>query len=69
MKLFKLTRTDDVGYDEYDSSVIAADTKEKALFISLNYHWTVDNKVEIEYIGTAKRGTKEGVILDSFNAG
>ena len=32
MRLFLLTRTDHVGYDEYDAKVIAAESEDRARF-------------------------------------
>jgi len=33
------------------------------------HDWAKPKDVEVELVGTAKKGTKEGVILASFNAG
>jgi hypothetical protein len=86
MKLFKILRKDRVGYDEFDSAIVAAQTAEKARKIvpvgnnTLTHFsengegdftfWTNDIKnVKVEYIGEAKSGQREAVILASFNAG
>lgn len=77
MKLFLLERTETIDYDEYDSCVVCAKNEEEAKEISIKeLHedtfsgWT-DNKsvISATEIGTAKRGTKVGIILASFNAG
>ena len=80
MKLFLLTQTKEVGYDTYDSVVVAAKSEELAKYIHPETYnkepWTSDSgtwcskpsQVTVELIGTALRGTKPGVILASFNA-
>lgn len=74
MKLWLVSRTDDISYDEYDSVVVAADTEEEAREISPNgsdWGWRVNPKVStltVEYLGTTNRKIS-GVILASFNAG
>lgn len=81
MKLWRLSQTQNPGYDTYDSAVVAARTEAEAR----NTHprgpegwkdgafseWARSPEaVNVEYIGTAKRGTKAGaVICASYNAG
>ena len=74
MKLYLLTRDDpDYGWDIYLGFVIAADSEEEALEISINEcgdDWkTSDNNIEIQELGWANYDIEKGVILDSFNAG
>lgn len=75
MKIYKITRTDEVGYDDYDSAIVAADSKDVAIRITPgwvnSYGGWPDNLelISVEYIGKAKKGTKTGVILASYNAG
>jgi len=74
MKLYLLTRDDpDYGWDIYLAFVIAADSEEEALEISINEggdDWkTSDNNIEIQELGWANYDIEKGVILDSFNAG
>lgn len=85
MKLFLVKRTDDIGYDEYDAFVCAAESEEQArsMLPDDEWHmkeyviglimceWTKDlNKIEVEYIGEAdEKYTEPAVILASFNAG
>lgn len=55
----------------YDSCVVAATTEEKARLIlpaEDTTAWPTADYVDVEYLGTAKKGTKQGVILASFNA-
>lgn len=67
MNLYLVSRNDRVDYDEYDSAVVAAATPLKAK------EWGCGTQsitpLSVEYIGKAKAGTKEGWILQSFNAG
>jgi hypothetical protein len=85
MKLWKIYRTDRVGYDEYDSAIVAAETEWAARcihpseYIKLgwpNTDWTIENGwvddpalVNAEHIGESETIKKAGVILASFNAG
>jgi hypothetical protein len=75
MNLYLLTRTDNVGYDEFDSFVIAANTEEEALALKRpepddNYPtWAQDKDVEVKLIGTTTEYTEPTDILGSFNAG
>lgn len=74
MKLYLISRTDRVGYDEHDSFVVAAESEENALSYSpygdTDYStWTSrrDNLV-VECIGESNSPV-EKVIIASFNAG
>lgn len=82
MKLFLISQTVNVGYDTFDSAVVAAPNEEAAALMYpgdgesiLTYayatnSWVKDPKlVTVKYIGQAARGTKAGVICSSFNAG
>lgn len=83
MKLYLVSRTDDWGYDDYDSFVVAAKSEENAL----EYHprgkdylneddikdryyagWTSKENLKIECIGESNN-LVEKVIIYSFNAG
>ena len=79
MKLFKISQTENDGYDTYDSAIVAALDEEAARNIrpAASYDWDYiyspwcksPEAVTVEYIGEAKEGTEAGVILASFNAG
>lgn len=78
MKLYLLSQIENRGYDTYDSAIVAARDDEGARKIHPDPRGWKDpyetwaNKpenVSVELIGTAKPGTKPGVILASFNAG
>jgi len=84
VKLYKISQTANLGYDVYDSAIVAAPSKTAAKLIHpsnyvdddkwyINNHrndnWTTVDNVKVEYIGLAAKGTKKGVILASYNAG
>ena len=81
MKLYLISRTDDWGYDEFDSFVVAAESEENAFklypamkdsaddgFKYSNYGWTFRENLKIECIGESY-SKEEKVIISSFNAG
>ena len=85
MKLFKISQSENNGWDTYDSAIVAAETEEDARKTHPSasqpyprgeywdsYVWVSPkdiSKVKVEYIGEAKEGTDEGAICSSFNAG
>lgn len=85
MKLFLISQYENTGYDTYDSAVVAAPSEEVArntdpsargedeTEINWNrrqYSWcSSPEEVEVTYLGEAAEGTKQSVILASFNAG
>ena len=77
MKLWKLSQKANSDYDTYDSAIVAAETMNNAQMIEVGGpsgadvygSWTKPEYVTVEYIGEAKEGTPEGIILSSFNAG
>jgi len=64
MKIFKVERTDDVDYDQYDAFVIVAESNKKAIELAKKKEhdgkkWkTKEIKMDKEYM-----------VLGSFNAG
>lgn len=77
MKLWKISRNDRIGYDEYDSAVVAAWSEELARNIhpsdvesrnGTGIDWDAPKNLTVEYLGTTDRAIG-GVILASFNAG
>lgn len=71
MKLYLISRTDRVDYDEFDSFVVAAKSEGDALSCSpskYNYGWTTQNNLTVECIGESNSQV-EKVIIASFNAG
>lgn len=82
MYLFLVSRTDGVGYDDYDSFVVNALDADQARDTYPGYenNWPdyvgswVDRKdiytmLTVEHIGQAKPGLPLGKVLVSFNAG
>lgn len=76
LKLYKiiLSPLNAVEYDEYDSVIITAKSPADAMKFHPDGRKLLDftywpEGTTIEFIGTAKAGAKEGVILASFNAG
>lgn len=74
MNIYLVERTDSVGYDEYDSFVVVAETEEEALNTTPSDYVTLDSWVgsiqdlKVTLVGRFI-GNVRGVILASFNAG
>jgi hypothetical protein len=81
MKLYLISQDENSGYDTHDSFVVAAKSKngaKRVLGLSEadsqerygygTWAYTYD-AIAVTHLGTAKRGTKIGTILGSFNAG
>ena len=68
MKLYLLTRTDEVYWDETAGYVIRAETEERAWEIS---NWSPREEVVCHEIGTACgfEADIEGEVLEDFRAG
>ena len=80
MKLYKVERTDYIGWDEYDAVVVYATDEENAKRIGIQYMSTQEERVKVTYIGIADDAmikeheqhvdeSKKNIILGSFNAG
>jgi len=80
MNIYKLTRNDNWGHDDYDSIVVIAENERDAINIGTNgdkidwnerYTSWVSSPIllDVELIGTAKEGSVAGCVLASFNAG
>lgn len=77
MNLYLISRNEAIGYDEYDSAIVAAESPEDAITIYLDgreasvpraggYSWTYNvENIKITLIGPATPETKRGVILAS----
>ena len=76
--LWRLTQTNETGYDTYDSCIVVARSAEEAVLIHPNgtkndddaqlYSWAPPENVKAERIGIATT-TGRGVVCASFNAG
>lgn len=69
MKLFIVERTDNVGYDEFDSIVVAAESEDDAIHIEPQGVWASAEHLAVQYIGEAMPLIPRGVVHASFNAG
>ena len=78
MKLFMISQSANTKYDTYDSAIVAAKSEDEArMIVPGGCAWdfpysgwcTGPDQVTVTLIGTAIKGTKEGMILGSFNAG
>jgi hypothetical protein len=79
MNLYLISQTENIGYDVYDSAIVAAESEEKAKLINPDKYndftstyssWCSSaDLVKVTYIGIAAEGITTGVILASFNAG
>jgi hypothetical protein len=77
VKLYLVSRTDEVDYDEHDAIVVRAESKERAVALATHQE-TFDNVTWAKYSGMRADNVKvtevttegdEEVILASFNAG
>jgi hypothetical protein len=69
MKIYLVYRTDEIGYDEYDSHVVIAKSSKRAKELC---PWADSNltKKEIKVkVKEIKKGKKERILLSSYNAG
>lgn len=81
MKLYLIQQDTNMGYDTFDSAVVAAKSEEDAKTIhpyadadrtgwESNTTWCkTPEQVQATLIGTACKGTARGVVLASFYAG
>lgn len=77
LKIYKISQTENSGYDTYDSCIVCAESEDEARKITpCHYQWgRVDSwcssphKVTVELIGEADSKIEKGIILSSFNAG
>ena len=70
MKIYKVFRTDSVGWDEYDSAVVVAKNEQHAREIvakEMSHGWgdVFGEHVQVELVNKEV----EGVVVASFNAG
>lgn len=81
MKLYKLTQSESIGYDTYDSVIVCAENEDDAKSIhpsggdfiekgEIYDVWaTKKSNINCEEIGVANNNQMRGVVLASFNAG
>lgn len=73
LNLYLVARTDKLGYDEYDSMIVAAESIDAARSMRPgigDWTWTSQDNLTVSQIGIASEDiTEPKVILSSFNAG
>jgi hypothetical protein len=83
MKLFKISQTENTGYDTFSDAVVCAANESIARNINpSNGELMTENDwgeygswcsspiyITVEYIGEAAESCKEGLVLSSFHAG
>jgi len=79
MNLYLISQRENTDYDTYDSVVVAANNEKDAQAINPNGEdswgesysaWcSSPERVLVRYLGKATKGTKQGIILASYNAG
>ena len=69
MKIYLVEENDSVGYDEYDSIVVIAESEEKAIEIAKETCYNFGNNLSLTDLGIAHEDQSTGCVLASFNAG
>lgn len=78
MKLFKISQNANDDWNTYDAAIVAASDEDVARnIIPGSGSWDEPegnwcdrpDQVTVTYIGEAKEGTEQGVILESYNRG
>lgn len=73
MKLYMISRTEDIGYDEYDSFVIAAESQEQARQIAADANGDEGRAPWLDSTRSICREidakSEKGIVLRSFQAG
>jgi hypothetical protein len=82
--LYLIYQNENNGYDSYDSAVVIAESEKEAQSLDpfdgkemaedkWNNTWSSwcssPEKVKVEYLGKAKKGSQKGLVCSSFNAG
>ena len=66
LKLYLVTRTDDVDWDEYKGKLIAAPSPQKAMVLA---SIAAAQHMECRLVGYAHPSVKEGLIIGDLKAG
>jgi len=82
MNLYYIFRKGATSYDEFEGAIVAAKNEDEAKTVhpngsinvvdderSMSDTWIYPEYVQVELIGKAIKGTKQGVIMASFRAG
>lgn len=68
LNLYLIERTDEVGYDEYDSHVVAEETPRLAL-LACRWEAVPDSVPSVRLIGRTVSNANAGIVHSSFRAG
>jgi len=68
-KIYLVSRTDTIDYDEYDSAIVCETSSMNAKKHCYSYFDTSMINIKCKLIGIANKRQKIGTILGSFNAG
>jgi hypothetical protein len=79
MNIYKLSQTQNDGWDTYSDCVVISESENAARMINPNIRgWDDDwsgkwcsspDYVTVEYLGVAKEGSVEGIVCASYHAG
>ena len=77
MNIYRISQSQNADYDTFDSAIVAAESEDDARLINPGCDWgtrfsawcKAPSDVTVELIGEALKGTPQGVLLASFNAG
>ena len=76
MNIYLISQDTNRNYDTFDAAVVTATSAEKARKMHPRGEgrhsrddWTQPDKVTVELLGKALKGTEESVVLSSYNAG
>ena len=69
MNIYVVSRTDRIGWDEYDSIVVACKSEEEAREFEPGGACWPKEFLTVELIGKTIKGVEPGIILASFHAG
>jgi hypothetical protein len=76
VNIYKLTRLDEVGWDEYEAAVVVAKSPQDARKIhpggrldSSSRDWAPPDRIEVHYLGKASNRLERGVYLSDFRRG
>ena len=78
MNIYKIERTDEGDYDEYEGAVVVAESSQDARKIhpdpdgkpdGSTAAWVTPDLIEVQYIGKAGYKMKRGVVLADFRRG
>lgn len=73
LKIYLVSRTDEIGWDEYVAAVVVAESEEQALTLNPMHpieddDWPKYPKT-VRLVGSTDKYAKPTIILSSFNAG